>query len=523
MMLGCGSRLGPYEIVALIGAGGMGEVYRARDMRLGRNVAIKILAAQFAADSDVRARFDREARVISSLDHSNICRLYDIGRDTSRDGEPIDYIVLEYLEGETLGARLARGPVPIEQALRYGIQICDALDAAHRRGLTHRDLKPGNVMLTPGGLKLLDFGLAKSHSEVVSAVPATVGEPPPSAAATRLTPAPTTKGTILGTIQYMAPEQIEGREADARTDLWAFGCVLYEMVSGRHAFDGATSASLIAAILEREPSPIPQSEPFPGRLWDIIRTCLEKDPDNRWQSARDLARELRWCSTESASVARHVGPRSPGPITRRAWFAAAGGLLVAGAAVPIVRRYTAFGAGGPPVIVLMDSTHPERVYDAETRKAGGTNADDLTDVLRDLPVRLVKENTNATWHREYEVLQEQPALIVAHRSCFYDATILGEASREAAFVNLSWDKFELFVGFVAQANPQTLILAYSRASWSDENARRQWLTSMEQRFPPLKGRIHAMAVPLDRATFRNAQTGAEMRKRVVDLLKLETA
>jgi serine/threonine protein kinase len=522
MTFGPGIRLGPYEIVALIGAGGMGEVYRARDMRLGRSVAIKVLAARLAADSEVRARFEREGRVISSLEHSNICRLYDIGRETSQDGEPIDYIVLEYLEGDTLAARLARGPVPIEQALRYGIQICDALDAAHRRGLTHRDLKPGNVMLTPSGLKLLDFGLAKSHSEVMSSIPAAVGEPAISAADT-LPPAPTAKGTILGTIQYMAPEQIEGREADARTDLWAFGCVLYEMVSGRRAFDGASSASLIGAILEREPTPIPQDESFPGRLWVIIRTCLEKDPDNRWQSARDLARELRWCSTELASGARPIGPRSVRRMTRRAWFAAAGAVLLpAAAAVPFVRRYSASGADGPPVIVLMDSTHPERVYDDDTRKAGGTNADDLTDLLRGLPVRLVKENTNATWHREYEVLQEQPALIVAHRSCFYDATILGEASRALPFINLSWDKFELFAGFVAQANPRTLILAYSRGSWRDENERRQWVTSMEQRFPPLKGRIDAMRVPLDRATFRNAQTGAEMRKHIGDLLNLQT-
>jgi hypothetical protein len=168
----------------------------------------------------------------------------------------------------------------------------------------------------------------------------------------------------------------------------------------------------------------------------------------------------------------------------------------------------------------MDSTHPERIYDELTRKAGGTNADDLTDVLRDLPVRLVKENTNLTWHREYEVLQEQPALIVAHRSCFYDATILGEASRQEPFISLSWDKFELFVGFVAQGNPRTRFLSYSRGSWSSEEERKRWITSMEQRFPLLKGRVDAMRVPLDRATFRNPVTAAELRQHVVALLKL---
>jgi hypothetical protein len=180
-------------------------------------------------------------------------------------------------------------------------------------------------------------------------------------------------------------------------------------------------------------------------------------------------------------------------------------------------------AVGPPVVVLMDSTHPERIYDEATRKAGGTNADDLTDLLRDLPIRLVKENTNASWHREYEVMQEDPALIVAHRSCFYDATMLGEASRQEGFVNLSWDKFEVFTALVAQGNPRTKFLAYSRGSWADETARSHWVASMEQRFPPMKGRIDAMRVPLDRATFRNAATGAEIRQHIVAILGLAAA
>ena len=521
-----GSRLGPYEIVAAIGSGGMGDVYRATDTRLGRTVALKVLAPHLAGDRDVRARFEREGRAVSSLNHPNICALYDIGRQEQPSGEAIDYLVLEYLEGQTLDALLARGPVPIDQALRFGIAICGALDAAHRRGVTHRDLKPGNVMVTAGGVKLLDFGLAKPRSDVVSAQTAPASGALPSVAATQLTKPLTTAGTILGTIQYMAPEQIEGREADARTDLWAFGCVMYEMVTASRAFVGPTPASLIAAILERQPPPFqPAAASVTPRLWDIIRTCLEKNPDDRWQSARDLERELRWCANESSPAADPVVlPTAARVVSRRGWLIATTaivGTMIASSALVFSRRPAeAPVATGPPVIVLMDSTHPERVYDDQTRKAGGTNADDLTDLLRDLPVKLVKENTNATWHREYEVLQEEPALIVAHRSCFYDATMLGEASRQRPFIDLSWDKFELFAGFIAQGNARTRILAYSRGSWADDNERQRWVVFMQQRFPPLKGRIDAMRVPLDRATFRNAATGLEIRERIMTMLKL---
>lgn len=429
--------------------------------------------------------------------------------------------MLEFLEGETLDARLARGPLPIDQALRFAVEICDALDAAHRRGLTHRDLKPANVMITPGGIKPLDFGLAKPRSEIVS-VPDASGAS--ATVAAQLTSPLTTQGTILGTIQYMAPEQIEGRDADARTDVWSFGCVLYEMVTGTRAFHGATPASLIAAILERQPTPCkPTAAAVPPRLWDIIRTCLEKNPDDRWQSARDLARELRWTANPSSSIGE-APVAGPTVVSRRGWLAAAAGVV----AVAVLTSIWALSRGPtdpaphiePPVIVLMDSPHPERVYDEQTRKAGGTNADDLTDLLRDLPVRLVKENTNASWHREYEVVQEDPALIVAHRSCFYDATMLGEASRQRPFIDLSWDKFEVFAALVAQANPRTKVLTYSRGSWGSEEARAQWVVNMERRFPPLRGRIDAMQVPADRETFRHPVTGAEIRQRIVAMLGL---
>ena len=521
MTLKPGTRLGPYEIVAPIGAGGMGEVYRATDTRLARTVAIKVLSPHLAHDPDLQARFEREARAVSSLNHPHICALYDVG-----EADGVRFLVLEHLEGETLDARIARGPLPIDQALRFGIEMCEALERAHRQGLTHRDLKPGNVMLTHGGTKLLDFGLAKPRATVVTpgGLASGAADPGASMAATQMGGPLTGAGTILGTIQYMAPEQIEGREADARTDIWAFGCVLYEMIAGRRAFDGATHASLIAAILEREPVPLPlDPAAVPLRLWDVIRTCLEKQPDDRWQSARDLARELRWCATAPGeAVPAPVASARP---TRRSWMllAAAGAVAIAAPLLWLSSRSAPSAAtrSGPSVIVLMDSTHPERIYDDQTRKAGGTNADDLTDLLRDLPVRLQKENTNATWHREYEVLQESPALIVAHRSCFYDATMLGEASRQLPFVNLSWDKFEAFAGFIATVNPRTKILAYSRGSWKDEGERARWVETMSQRFPPLRGRLDAMRVPLDRATFRHPATGAEIRKLIVAMLGLK--
>jgi len=525
-MLTAGTRLGPYSIVAPLGAGGMGEVYRATDTRLGRDVAVKISAEKFSE------RFEREARAISSLNHPCICALYDVGR---QDG--IEYLVLEFLEGETLSARLSRGPLPLQQALTFAIEISQALEAAHRQGLTHRDLKPGNVMLTRAGTKLLDFGLAKPRAAAVTAGAAGGAvHVDASGAATKVSGPLTSQGAIVGTVQYMAPEQIEGGEADARSDIWALGCVLYEMIGGTRAFSGSTPASLLAAILEREPAPLPIDPAATGRLWDVVRTCLEKRPDDRWQSARDLTRELRWCATPSAATAGSAiagqAPAVPAARRRTVVIGAIAIVAAAAAGVPAAwlasRSATATGEApgsapkGPPVIVLMDSPHPERVYDDETRKAGGTNADDLTDLLRDLPVVLLKENTNIAWHREYEVLQENPALIVAHRSCFYDATILGDASRQTPFVNLSWDKFESFAGFVATSNPRTKVLAYSRGSWAAEADRAKWVTTMEQRFPPLRGRLDAMKVPLDRATFRNPVTGAEIRKKIVALLGISS-
>jgi eukaryotic-like serine/threonine-protein kinase len=311
LTLAAGRRLGPYEILSPLGAGGMGEVYRAKDTRLERTVAVKVLPSHLSASPDSRQRFEREAKTISQLSHPHICALHDVG---SQDG--VEYLVMELLEGETLSERLAKGALPLEQTLRYGQEIADALDKAHRQGIVHRDLKPGNVMLTKTGVKLLDFGLAKAMAP---------------ASSPQLTSLPTQQnltqeGTILGTFQYMAPEQLEGKEADARTDTFAFGAVLYEMATGRKAFAGATQASLIGAILHTEPPPISTIQTMsPAALDRVVKTCLAKDPEDRWQSAADVARELKWIGEgSSAGVAPPISnPSRPRWREAIAWALAA--------------------------------------------------------------------------------------------------------------------------------------------------------------------------------------------------------
>jgi serine/threonine-protein kinase len=282
MPLAVGSHLGPYEILSALGAGGMGEVYKARDTRLDRTVAVKILPSALAFDRQFRERFDREARTISQLDHPHICTLYDVGE---QDGT--SFLVMQYLEGETLEQRLKKGAPPLEQSLLWMIQVADALDKAHRAGIVHRDLKPGNIMLTKTGAKLLDFGLAKASQPAVAGAALSMLPTTP--------PTLTAQGTILGTFQYMAPEQLEGQETDGRTDIFAFGAVAYEMLTGKKAFEGKSQASLISAIISSNPPPIAASQPLtPPALDHLVRTCLAKDPEARWQSASDVKRELQW-------------------------------------------------------------------------------------------------------------------------------------------------------------------------------------------------------------------------------------
>jgi eukaryotic-like serine/threonine-protein kinase len=369
MTLPSGFRLGPYELVAPVGAGGMGEVYRARDTRLERTVAVKVLPAHLSSSAESRQRFEREAKTISQLSHPHICALYDVG---NQDG--VEFLVMEYLEGETLSERLLKGPVVFDQVLRYGTEIADALDKAHRQGIVHRDLKPGNVMITKSGVKLLDFGLAKAIAPAGRTSGASLTALP-TQAGTDLT----AEGTILGTFQYMAPEQLEGKEADARTDIFAFGALLYEMATGRKAFSGKSQASLISSIMGTEPPPVSAVAPMTPPAFDrVVRTCLAKDPEDRWQTAHDVMLELKWVA-EGGSAAG-----LPAPIVARrrsrerlAWAIA--GILAASTAglaifelrrprsAPLVVRSTVLppekttfsfvGGGAGPVAVSPDGRH----------------------------------------------------------------------------------------------------------------------------------------------------------------------
>ncbi len=351
MPLSAGVHLGPYQITELVGTGGMGEVYKARDTRLDRTVAIKILPSTAEVSAELRQRFEREARAISALDHPHICALHDVGEDGG-----IHYLVMQYLEGETLADRLLRGPLPLADVLRYAVEIADALDKAHRHGVVHRDLKPGNIFLTSDGTKLLDFGLAKLRTTDEAAPPALV-----SGLATRERTL-TGQGIILGTLQYMAPEQLEGKEADARTDVFAFGAVVYEMVTGRKAFDGGSQASVIAAILQGNPPPMVPARPgngvatldFPA-LEHVVRRCLAKDPDDRWQTARDVASELKWAAARADGAERAPAHQ---PVTARRAVWGGGVALVVLAAVAAIWLGLRHGPSPRPPIVRFDLLPP---------------------------------------------------------------------------------------------------------------------------------------------------------------------
>ena len=343
-----GTRLGPYQIVAPIGAGGMGEVYKATDTRLNRTVAIKVLPPRFSENPEMKQRFEREAQTIAGLNHPNICTLFDVGRQGDTD-----FLVMEYLEGETLAARIARGALPFDEAMKVAVAIADALDKAHGQGITHRDLKPGNVMLTEKGAKLLDFGLAKLR------------ESPQAAAAAIISSVglnTTAPGTILGTMQYMAPEQLEGKEADARTDIFAFGAVLYEMVTGRKAFEGKSQPHLIAAIVSAQPDPISKTQPAtPAALDFLVKRCLEKDPERRLQTATDLVGELQWIAgggTEGGVAAPAARRGGSARVAQLALVAASllaavmGGLAFMSPRVPEAREETRFLVNVPDMPVL---------------------------------------------------------------------------------------------------------------------------------------------------------------------------
>ena len=374
LMLTPGTRLGPYEITGKIGAGGMGEVYKARDTRLGRTVAIKVLPTEVSADEARRLRLEREARAISGLSHPHICTLYDVGE---HDGAP--FLVMEHLEGETLKMRLDRAHgrgLPLAEALRIGAELAEALEAAHRQGVLHRDLKPANVMLTASGAKLLDFGVARLTGH---------GERPAWAADASASTEPDTfteHGTVLGTWPYMAPEQLEGKPADPRTDLWALGCVLYEMVTGTRAFSGDSQASLITAIMESEPPPLSQVQPItPPALERLVRRCLAKLPGERWASAHDLAAELRWIAEGGARATEAGSDRGLLARSQRrklAWTTAAF-IAVAGLTAALMWQLRPVSPPAPAPVVrsLLDVTPADELnagaYSTITTTPGGSN------------------------------------------------------------------------------------------------------------------------------------------------------
>ncbi|MEO6214079.1 MAG: serine/threonine-protein kinase [Vicinamibacterales bacterium] len=490
MTIAAGTQFGPYTIGKPLGSGGMGEVYEATDTRLRRVVAIKVLT-DAQQDPERERDLEREARAVARLNHPHICVLHDVGQHEGRF-----FLVMERLSGETLAQRLERGPLPLQQALDYAVAIADAVDAAHRAKILHRDLKPANVMLTKSGPKLLDFGLAaRAVSTDALRTEATV-----TAALSIEQP-----NTFAGTLRYMAPERLEGKPADTRTDVFAFGALLYEMLSGRPAFKGGSQAAIVSAILGSEPAPIDGLPPAVDRL---MRRCLAKDPEDRWQTARDLREGLGFVGTGSPADA----PRGPAPRTR--W------LLPALAAVVVVGGLALWlqpGASSSlPVVVLMDSTVPERVYDPQTRKEGATNADDITDILRDLPVELHKENTSAMWHREDEVLKQHPSLVMMHLSSFAEPT----ADPASPLQRNAQERTRSFLGYVALAEQRTKFVVYSRG-FPTETERAEWVGETEGRFPALKGRLQLMHIPGDlQASFRSPPTRQAVRDTVKALLNL---
>jgi serine/threonine protein kinase len=431
-----GYRLGPYEVLSVLGAGGMGEVYRARDIRLDRTVAVKELPAAMAADTERRERFEREARAVSALNHPNICALYDVGRQ-----DDLEYLVMELVDGETLADRLTRGPLPLDQALKLGSEIASALTRAHRQGIVHRDLKPGNVMLTRQGAKLLDFGLARM--EVPGS--ATAG----TVLVTHLPTQPrpiTQAGAVLGTFQYMSPEQLEGREADARTDIFSFGALLYEAITGRRAFEGASQASLISAIMTGSPTSISSLQPTtPPALDRVIRTCLAKDPDERWQTAQDLGAELKWIAEGGSQTSGPV-PSVPPRRSRERWAWAVAGLLGLVAATAVaqlitvetprreVTRFAVPPRGGVPTVVvpvkageaslspawpvfLPDGRHFLFVYSDDTGprslQVGSIDTGEITDLG---PIRSrVEYGAGHIYYLEQQTLMARPFLSDSRR------------------------------------------------------------------------------------------------------------
>ena len=511
MTLQRGARLGPYEVLELTGSGGMGEVYKARDVRIQRTVALKTLNAVPTDEAGARGRLMREARAVGALNHPHICALHDVGEWEGRD-----FLVMEFLEGETLAQRLGRGRLPLDDVLQIGAQIAGALVAAHRAGVVHRDLKPANVMLTKGGVKLLDFGIA--------------GYRAPDGAAPGATTASTAWAgpELAGTLPYMAPEQLEGRTGDRRADIFALGAVLFEMATGHRAFQGTSSAAVIAAILaDARPRASSGDASVPRALDRLISACLARDPDERPQDAGDVGRELTWIRQDVTAPDEQLKTHA----SRPRW-----GVHAAWAAMLIAIAILAWTAGNrrdpglpppnrTPVVVLMDSPLEGRVYDPRTAAAGGTNADDVSDALGSLGLVVHKENTNPFWHREEQVVAQNPDLVVAHLSCLYDARVgaAEEKVRDHLFTQAE-NRLLLVFAYAAARNPRTRFIVYSRTKFQEVGGEEGWVSQQEARLPVFKGRLRAFIVPggLQGATFRDAETAKLLRARVVELLQLDS-
>ena len=525
-----GQKIGHYEILSTLGKGGMGEVYLAQDTKLSRKVALKVLPGAFTQDQERLRRFEQEARATSALNHPNILTIFEIGEADGRH-----YIATEFIEGETLGQRIAVGPpLKLRETLDIAEQITSALSASHGAGIVHRDVKPENIMIRRDGIvKVLDFGLAK-----LAQIQSIRSGPDDSTRAL----VKTGTGVVMGTVAYMSPEQARGLSLDARTDIWSLGVVIYQMLTGSAPFSGATSSDTLVSILEREPRSLQSFSPeLPEELEWIVTKALTKDFDDRYQTAREMLNDLHRLKQRlsvAAELERSVAPQpsersdaeratspdaaviaSSRPRSKR-WLVGAI-LLVAMVALASAiiwkgRAYWFNHATQTPVVVLMDSTLPDRVYDPETRKNGGTNADDITDILRDLPIVIEKENTSPLWHREDQVLHERPSLIVIHRSCFADSAVGFDPQSTAAQV--ADKKIESFLGYISLGNPNTKFLVYTRRA--DDHG--TWAAELEKRFSQLNGRVFTMTVAggPERASFRDPATASALRQQVRSLLGL---
>jgi hypothetical protein len=536
-----GAKLGPYEILARIGAGGMGEVYKARDTRLDRIVAMKLLAPEWVADPERKRRFVQEAKAASTLNHPSIVTVHDIGSDGD-----FDYIVMEWVDGRTLAVLIAAKKLKLPDVLKYATQAADALAKAHAAGIIHRDLKPSNIMVSGTGLvKILDFGLAKLTERREVAEDST----------TRSLNPKTDAGTVMGTAPYMSPEQAEGKPVDARSDIFSFGSVLYTMITGRQPFQGDSNISAMAAILKEEPRRLSEFVPeTPAELERIIHSCLQKDPDRRIQHMDDLRVALQDLYEELVTESRTAVTPVPGAKSRGIFIAVATGVIILMLAAMAASMYRVWRvkqreepAAGPAVVILMDTSAPIGVYDPDTRRNSGTNADDISKILRDLPIVIHKETVGSTWDREDQVLKQGPDLIMIHRSSFFLAINLEfqfgyppfddseevqmptgqRLSREYLFGRLyalAENKLLAFLGYVGVSSRRTRVIVYSRGDgggWPEAN-QRDWVAELERRFPSLKARVFTISVEggIAKATFRDPKTVALVRRQVQSILGL---